>query len=253
MFRKTKLPPIFFYLFLVFLGIFLLGLTGIFRPLTRLVEKKAIIPLRQKVYDWQRLRRKDLNGCQIFNESEVDQLKAKISSLEEENKEQKRLLSAPLPKNWQFLTAAVIDTDNETLTINKGRLDGVKKNQICLSGNFYLGKVFAVSENMSQIRLSTFNDERLLVKIVDGKNSGMMGRGLLAGKGLGVMKVEQILVKENINNDNLVLTNVEGGDLLVGKVEEVVKQKDGVFKTATVRRLFNPEELETIFLIRRRL
>lgn len=253
MFRKTKLPPIFLYLLLVFLGIFLLGLTGIFRPLTRLVEKRAVIPLRQKIYDWQRLRKKDLRGCQITNESEIDQLKAKIVSLEEENKEQKRLLSAPLPKNWQFLTARVIGSDNETLTINKGRRDGVKENQICLSGNLYLGKVYEVSENMAKIKLPTFSDERLLVKIADGKNSGTVGKGLLTGKGLGVMKIEQILVKENIGSGNLVLANVEGGDLLVGKVEEVVKQKDEVFKTATVKRLFNPEELETVFLIRGRL
>jgi len=188
----------------------------------------------------------------LAGERTIAELKVQIASLTEENREQKRLLSSPLPRNWQFLTAKVIGLGDETLTIDQGRKEGVKEGMVVISGQTFLGKVVSLSEEMAQVRLPSFFEERLMVRIVAGKDSTGFprARGLLVGRGQGKMRVEQILTSEEVSQGDLVITNLEGGDLLVGEVEEVMVVKGEVFKSAQVKRLFNPEELETVFLIK---
>jgi len=251
-FHFRSLPHSVIYLFFVFL--FLLALNS-FRPVRSfrgLAERTLVIPAKEKIYDLKRFFKKDLAGCWLENEREIAELKTKIASLSEENREQKRLLAAPLPKNWQFLTVKVIGIAGETVTLGAGRNEGVKENMILLFGNTYLGKVRVVSESISQVRLLSFYDEKLAVKIVS-KEGEILGRGLLVGKGEGKMKIEQILYPEGIQKGNLVITSVEDGELLIGEIEEIIEKKGEVFKTALVKRLYNPEELNTVFLIRGRL
>lgn len=209
-----------------------------------------VIPVLEKVYQWQRFLRKDLGGCELKNQQEVAELKTRLSSLAEENKEQKRLLSAPLPKNWQFLTVKVIGLTNEELTINAGQKDGVATGMIAVSGETYLGRVGQVSEHLAKIRLPSFFEEKLSIKIVSVDKMAVYGKGLLVGYGQGKMKIEQILSSERVSKGNLIITSMAEGELLIGEIEEVIKAKGEVFQMASIKRLFNPEELNTIFLMR---
>lgn len=260
MFNK-KIPAQVYYLLAIFLVIFLLGLVGVLRPAQGFFERALIIPTKQKVYDWQRFLKKDLQGCQLQNERETAELKVKIASLTEENLAQKRLLSAPLPKDWQFLPVKIVEVKDETLTLGLGEQDGVKEGMIALSGETYLGKVTLVSKEISQVRLPSFLEEKLLVKFVSGNaetvisfpDQAILGKGLSVGRGQGKIRVEQILSAEKIEKGNLVITNVQGTNLLIGVVDEVVEKRGEVFKNALVKILYNPEELDTIFLIRGKL
>lgn len=260
MFRK-KVPVQLYYLLAIFLVIFLLGLAGVLRPLRGFFERTLIIPTKQKAYDWQRFLKKDLQGCQLQDERQIAELKAKIASLTEENLSQKRLLSAPLPKDWQFLLVKVIEVKDETLTLGLGAQDGVKEGMVAIFGETYLGKVTSVSEALCQIRLPSFPEEKLRVKFVSGEpgaalsssDKAILGEGLSVGRGQGKTRVEQILSSEKVEKENLVITNVQGTNLLVGAVEEVTEKRGEVFKNASVKILYNPEELNTIFLVRGKL
>lgn len=232
------------------MAVLLLGLTGVLRPFRSLAEKTLIIPLKQKIYDWQRSFKKDLSGCELKNVREIAELKLKIASLTEENQAQRRLLSAPLPKNWQFVAAKVIEVKDEMLMINLGKEDGVKKDMVAVWENNFLGRVVTVSDEASKVKLPSFLDEKLSVKLISSSSTVVLGRGLLVGRGLGQMKVEQILSSEAVTKGNLVTIGVDGEDLLVGEIEEIFEKKGEVFKTAQVGRLYNPEELNTIFLVR---
>lgn len=248
--EKRKIPQELFIVFAVCIILLILGLTGVFRPVRGLMEKTVVIPIKEKIYNWQRAFKKDLDGCQLKDENQIAELKTKIASLAEENLSQKKLLSAPLPKNWQFITTKVVGISNEELTINIGEADGVKVGQAGLFGSTYLGKVGEVSQSLAKIRLPSFIDDKMSVRIVSPDKELNIGKGLLIGKGTGKMKIEQIFSSEEVTSGNLVVVDVEGGNLLVGEVTEVTQNIGEPFKTAGVKLLYNPEELNTIFLIR---
>ena len=187
-----KIPKFFYSPFIILSIIFLLGLKGIVKPIRNLAEKKLIIPLRQIFFDWRK--------CPVVQTSEKEntELKNKIAFLEEENRQQKRLLSSPLPKSWKFQTVKVIGVENETLLISAGEEENIKIGMIAITGDTYLGKVYQVSQSISKIHLPSFVDEKLSVSIVDKENHSLKGRGLLTGRGEGGMKIDQIILSENI-------------------------------------------------------
>jgi len=247
---KRYLPPPLVYLFLLFSLFLALNFFKIFHPLRALAEKQLVIPVKETIFSWHRFFKKDLSSCQLQNEKEISELKTKIASLTEENLSQKRLLSVPIPKNWQFLEAKVIGLEGETFTVALGKEDGVKEGMVAVSGESYLGKVFKVSEKMAWIKMPSFFDDKLVAKVVSAGETAISGKGLLIGRGQGKMKIEQVLFSEAVKKSDLAITTVEGGDLLVGEIEEIVESKGEVFKTALVKRLYNPEDLVTVFLVR---
>jgi len=250
MFRHKKIPQPFFCVLAILILLLLGNIFGVFRPMRNFAERVLIIPIKQKVYDWQRGLKKNTGECQPTAESKTGELKAKIASLTEENLALRRLLGAPLPKNWQFLPVKVIGVDKESFTLSAGKTDGVKEGMTGVFGETYLGKVVEASERVSVLRLPSFFEEKLVVKIVSGEKDNISGKGLLIGRGQGRMKIEQILSTEGVEKGDFVVTDVDGGDLLVGQVEEVEEAKGEVFKTAQIKRLYLPEELETVFLVR---
>lgn len=250
MFSQRKVPNKLVYLFLAFLLLFLLDKFGFSLPVRRMLEKSFIIPVKQEIFQLKRIFKKDLETCRLENERVLSELKAQVVVLSEENKEQKRLLSAPLPGNWQFLAAKVVEAENETLTLALGEDDGVKPEMVAVLEKTYLGKIFRVTPKMAEVKLPTFFGERLVVKIVSVEDQKIVGRGLLFGLGAGKMKIEQIYSSEPVKQRDLVMVETEGGSLLVGEVQEVIYGKGEVFKTALVERLYNPEDLNIIFLIR---
>lgn len=253
MFPKHNFPKPFFYLLALLGFIYLLGRIGALNWSKRLVERSLVIPGKQALYDWQRKLKKSSENCELYSEREISELKVKIAELTEENLQQKRLLSAPIPKNWQFLGGKVIGLENETLMIDKGSEDGVREGMVAVVEGTYVGKVVKTSEAVSEIRLPTFFEEKMSVKIVSANDKVLSGRGLLIGRGQGKMRMEQILSREEVKAGDLVITTIEGGDLLIGEVEEVIEAKGEVFKNAQVKRVFSPEELTTVFLIRKRI
>lgn len=247
---RAKIPKKFYSLLIVLLVIFLLGLTGIFKPIRNLAEKKLIMPIRQKIFDWRLTNKKNLGDCTLAGEKEITELKTKIVFLEEENRQQKRLLSSPLPKAWKFQTVKVIGAENETLLISAGEQDNLKLGMMAITGDTYLGKVYQVSQSISKIHLPSFADEKMAVGIIDKENHSLTGRGLLVGKGEGGMRIDQIILSEKVKPQDIVRVEVLGSTLMVGVIEEMVERKGDMFKSALVKRLYNPAELETIFLIR---
>lgn len=248
--RRQPFPQPLIYLLVFLLALAALGRIGLFRPLRALVEEAAIIPLRQQVYDLRRFFKKDLGSCQLANERQLAELRAKIASLTEETASQRRLLSAPLPKNWQFLEAKVIGLEGEELIINQGD-EEIFEGMVAIFGDSYLGRVVRVSEKMARVRMAAFPEERLVVRVAT--EGGVLAQGLLVGRGEGKARLEQVLASERLERGALAYGNFEGGDLLVGEIEEVLAPAGEVFKSAVIKRLFNPEELVTIFLIRGRI
>lgn len=241
----SKFPPFLSYLAAIITAVLLFSLTGF--------GKSAVRSIKQEIYDWQRSLKKDLNGCELKNQKEVFELKGKIAVLEEENRAQRRLLSAPLPKNWQFLPVKVVGLEGETLTIDAGKDDGIEKEMPVIEAGTFLGRIAKVEKNSAEVRLSSFVEEKSVVSIFFTKDKSVVGRGLLVGWGEGRMKVEQIYLSENTQKNDLVMLNTGGADLLVGIIDEIIDKKGEMFKSAAVKRLYNPEELGTVFVVKGKL
>lgn len=248
MIKRIKIPPLFAYIGLVLVLVLILDLSGLFKPLRGLAEKALIIPLKEKVYTLGKVAGKNKSDYSLDNEKRLVEYQTKIASLTEENQEQKRLLSAPLPKNWKFMTVKVIGFGGETLTLASGKEEGVSVKMVAVSDSTYLGKVFEVSEHQAKVKLPSFIDEKLAVKIVSA-DQAIIGRGLLVGRGIGRMKVEQILANEDVKKGDLIMAETEGGNLSVGEILEVTWEKGEVFKTAQVKALYDPANFNTIFLV----
>ncbi len=234
--------------FLCLVFVFGLDKVGLLKGIREWGERAWVIPLKQIVYDWERKFMRKEDGCVLEHERKIEELEGEILALKNENLAQKKMLSVVLPAEWQFLGARVLEVGGETLIIDKGKREGVKEGMVVLLEKNYLGKVGEVSESLSRVRLVTFLDERLVVRIFSPKNGGFVGRGLLKGRGLGEMRVEQVLFQEPVEVDDLVMVSVEGRDLLVGEVEEVLLSEEGVFKMAKVKRLWEPEKLLNVFI-----
>lgn len=246
--KRFLLPRIFWVSFGGLVLVMVADKAGILRFLRGLVEEKAILPIKQSIYDWKREVKYGRDGCSLEEERKITELEGQIAVLKEENLAQKKMLSAPLPSGWQFLPAKVVEVKEETLVIDKGRKDGVAEGMAAFLEKSFLGKVVEVSEKVSKVRLPSFLNERYVVKFYAKEEGGFLGRGLLEGKGLGKMVVEQVLFSEPVKEGDLVMVDFEGQSLLVGKVKEIIEDKKEVFKKVEVERLYNPDKLQTIFL-----
>ena len=248
-----KIPRELIIIFGICLLLLVLSLAGFFNPFRAIAEKSLVIPFKEAIFNWQRTFRKNLNECLLKEEGKIAELKTKVASLTEENLSQKKLLSANVPKNWQFLGAKVIEISGEELTINMGKTDGVKEGMVAIFENTYLGKVVFVSEKIAKVRMPSYFDNKMAIKIVSKNDLTILSKGLLVGKGTEKMKVEQIYYSEQVRLGDLVITDSEGGILIIGEITEVIQNKGEAFKSAGVKLLYQPNQLNTIFLIKGKL
>lgn len=247
--ERRKIPKQLFTASAIGIFLLILGFTGILKPVRGLIEKSIVIPVKEKIYTWQRAFKKDLKGCELYNEKQLAELKVQIAGLKEENLAQRKLLASPLPKDWKFTLVKVIGSDGEELSVSSGKTEGILEGMVAVFEKTYLGKIAKAGENISYIRQPSSFNEKLSIKVVSKDSNEIVGKGLLVGRGVGKMRLEQILLKEKVQKGDLIMLETLGGTLFVGRISEVYENKGEVFKTALVERLYNPEELKTIFLV----
>lgn len=225
------------------MAILLADYFGFLKPFKSFFESKLVIPVRISL--------KPVIETQTCPESQAEilSLKTQIASLKEEIISTRRLLGAPLPSDWRFLPVKVIGGSEDEIIIDKGEVDGIKKDFAAISAGIYLGKVEKVSPKISKIRLPAGQDSKEVAKIVNKESLSLVGKGLLLGKGGGKMELREILAEEEVDQDDLVVVTVEGFDLPVGKISSVNYKKGDVFKTALVEQEIKARNLQTIFLI----
>lgn len=228
------------FLFLCFL-VFSLKIAGMDSFLRFPLEKTALF------WDsWQFFAKK----VPLEKEKNCSFLESKVTELEKENSNMRKLLGAPLPSQWHFLPAKIIGRDHNDYLIDKGRNDKVVLGQAVISESFFAGKISFVGENIA--RFSSFDNPNLKVAVYLKKKDGgdVIGRGLMryeAGKSV----VDQILTDEIVEIGDLVLTageNYVPSDLLIGRVVKLGKVSS-VFQKAEVFPEVDQNDLQIVFLI----
>ena len=249
---------LFLSLFILLLDRFQL-LSFVKSPLERLTlsSKKTIFKNYQSVIDRPKKNKENEGLKEKIKslEQEIAVLQTQNSKLQTQNSSAQRLLGTPLPPEWQFLSAQTAGLVDGILTIDKGENDGVKVNQTVLVENIFVGTIKKVGKYQAYVKLPTAKNAKLLVKVIPGRNnhetddSEAKAKGLLTGRG-EQLNLEKVLQKEQLSEEDLVVTGEFPPNLVIGKIKKVIKNEVEIYQSAEVEPMLDYQKLETVFLLK---
>lgn len=186
----------------------------------------------------------------------VGDLKQQVVTLKEELQEERRL-SELIEYSTQFsypkIIARVIENSPSewysTITIDKGRVDGVREYLPVVSASGLVGHVIDAFYSSSKVLLLTDPNSRVGVIIQDGR-----AQGVAQGDNEGGCVLKYIERTADIATGDVLITS--GGKshiypkgLLVGKIGEVAKIEGSLFQSAQVIPQTDFRKLEEVVVI----
>lgn len=184
--------------------------------------------------------------------SELDKLRREnqelileSSILEEENRELRHQLEAPLPPNFKFIPAQVVSVAN-FMEISVGERQGVISGMPVVYGQVLTGQIIETTPIRSKVRLLFDPKSKIKAKTNRG------ARGQVSGYLNESIIMEEILQKEPLFLDDLVITSGEEGfppNLLIGKVSHIEVSDVSVYKQAKLTPLVDVYSKKTVFVL----
>ena len=145
---------------------------------------------------------------------------------------------------YDIVNATVITRNRsywyQTLTIDKGKKDGLKKNMVAITKNGLVGKLQKVTNNSSEIKLITANDVNNKVSVSIATTTGET-TAILSGydKDNNLVLISGVDSRVNISKGDVVTTSGLGGmfprGIYIGEVETITNDKYGLSKTLGVK------------------
>lgn len=186
----------------------------------------------------------------VDNKEEINQTESYIiqkninSSLENEIKELKKLLNLNSTlTEYDVVNATVISRNNaywfNTITINKGKIDGIKKEMAVVTADGLIGKVSKVTKTTSEIKLLTADDITYKTSVViriDGKDYYAILNGY--DKNSNLLKLTGIDKSAKLEKGAIVLTSGLGSmpqGIYIGTVESEKMDQYNLSKTVNIR------------------
>lgn len=188
----------------------------------------------------------------MFNsEKNIDQTKSYIiqknvnASLEKEIEELKKMLDLNKTLTEYSIENATILSRNKsywfnTMTIDKGKKDGIKKDMAVVTKDGLIGKITKVSNYSSEIKLITSDDINYKVSVAI-KNDKNENYAILNGydKKTGLLKVIDVDKTTKVNKGDVILTSGLGGvfpsGIYIGTVEKIESDKYNLSKTLYIK------------------
>jgi len=216
--------------------------------------EQAVNPVRVRLYSWIRERvkmvekvKKEERGEEIEKvEKRLSTCQYDFKNLKKENEDLRRLLQAPLPKDWSFIPAGVLGK-KRYLLIDQGEEAGVKKGMTVVFEKFLVGRVAETSPFSASILLPFDSESKISVKTEGG------ARGLLEGRFGSRLFLTKVLQKETLNLDEWVVTSGEDGyqlGVLIGKIKNKEPESEKPFQEAEVEPGLEYEGVERVFVVK---
>ncbi len=187
----------------------------------------------------------------LNKEKNVDQSKSYTiqknvnSSLEKEIEELKSTLQLNKTlTEYKIVNATVLNRNKSywfnTITIDKGSHDGIKKDMAVVTKNGLVGKTSKVTYNSSEVKLITSDDLNYKVSVSIATDSGD-SYAILSGynKKDGTVKVTGVSKDLQVSPGNVVTTSGIGGlfprGIYVGEVKSIKSDKYNLSKTLHIK------------------
>jgi rod shape-determining protein MreC len=248
----------------IVLGILLLALGGILRPVIGVVMDPIVAAQRwlservMSVVDFFTLPRDVTNLLQrnVTLENEISSLQSQVIQLEGQLNEAKVLyalldFARARPQN-QYLASAVIGRDPSPflhyIIIDHGSDDGIRYGMPVVTQQGLVGRVDAVTASASRVQLISDPSSIINVRMQSLKREAQL-TGSITGD-ISLISIPQDVV---VNPGEILLTSGLGGnypsDVLIGQVTNVVKKENELFQTASVQPIVNYSTLRAVLII----
>lgn len=248
----------------VIMGIILLALGGILRPVIGIVMDPFVAAQRWlsdrviNLVDFFTLPRDvtDLLQRNAALENEISGLQAQVIQLEGQLTEARALYAlldfARARPQYQYLASSVIGKDPSPflhyIIIEHGSDDGVRYGMPVVTQQGLVGRVEAVTASASRVQL--INDPGSLINV---RMQSLKRDAQLAGSITGDLYLVNIPQDVILNPGELLLTSGLGGnypaDILIGQVVSITKKENELFQTASVQPVVNFATLRAVLII----
>ncbi|MEW5920067.1 MAG: rod shape-determining protein MreC [Bacillota bacterium] len=186
-----------------------------------------------------------------------DNLRYQLVELQKENYRLRGMLDFKERVSYDLLPAQVIARDPsqwfETITINRGYADGVKKNMAVVTSEGLVGNVAKVSRNSAQVLLLT--DSRRAVSALVQRTREPGAVGIVEGypEEKGCLRMINIPPEANVQAGDTVISAGLGGvfpkGLIIGHIVETGSDQYGLLQQAIIRPAVDFNRLEEVFVV----
>lgn len=163
-------------------------------------------------------------------ESIIDNLKEELEILQKQNSIDLSI------SNYDMINATIVSRNKEywfnTLTINKGKNDGIDIDMAVIDSNGLIGRISMVSNNTSTVKLITTNDTKNKISaVIHNREDDIYG--IISGYD-SKNNLLDLVISDNIKIEkgSKVETTGMGGvfprGILIGKVYDLIKKEDNV-------------------------
>ena len=187
----------------------------------------------------------------------VRNFSSQLLELQKENHRLRGMLGFKEQTAYTLLPAEIVARDPsqwfETITINKGLADGVRKDMAVVTSEGLVGNVFFVSQNSCRVLMLT--DSRRAVSALVQRSREPGSVGIIEGypEKKGFLRMSNLSPEANIQPGDTVVSSGLGGifpkGLVIGYVVEVGQDQYGLLQQALVCTAVNFNRLEEVFIV----
>ena len=184
-----------------------------------------------------------------------EELTARVAELSEAEATAERLqglLDLQSTYNLQSTAARIVgqssDAWTDTVTIDKGSLDGLAVNMPVANAAGVIGQIIEVGPNSATVRLVTDEQSGVSAMIQDTRAQGMV-----QGQADGTLRMLYVSVDSDVQEGDIIITSGLGGvfpkGLPLGTVASVTKSSNDVYYTIIVNPASRTENNEEVLVI----
>ena len=162
---------------------------------------------------------------------------------------------------YEYLKASVINRNvgywYDTITINKGSIDGIEKDMAVITSKGLVGKITKTTNTTSDVKLITSNNSNNKISIIINNGDEEL-YGILTGYNEkdNTLSIEGISSNSEIKTDSVVYTSglndLFPSGIIIGKVKNVEKDNYGLAKDVNITPTNNMSDITVVSILKRK-